>query len=732
VPVKNLTSSLIQLKTVLALVLAVCFLLASFASFCQSSPTGRTRTPSDSEFHTLNAQDCNGSLGDPIVNFTFGAGVNAGNSFGGPLPSSVTNMQYVANMCPNDGSYTITNYSTACFSSAWHTVTDHTGDANGYYMLVNASYTPSDFYVQQVDGLCSGTTYQFSSWVVNVLNKAGISPNITFSIEKTDGTVLQSYNSGDIPVTTSPTWKQYGMYFTTPIGISSVVIRMRNNAPGGNGNDIGLDDITFRPAGPLTRISVSGAGDSLNVCGASVPLSATVESCYVSDEYQWQKSANNGAWVNVPGANSTSYMVPVQPPGKYKYRLLVSGLGNIGVSNCRVSSNVFTVVVVPPPVRKSVDSTICQGQSYTLPSGTKVSVAGDYLDTARYSFGCDSLITQLHLLVQSPVFVNKDTSICKGQTYTLPNGIVVSTPGIYKDTLKYVVTGCDSLIRSINLTIKLVSSRDSSVLICNGDKLTLPWGQTVSTSGVYSDTLRYVAGCDSLIRNVHVHVTVATSQTIERFICPGESYTLPSGAVAKTPGNYVDTLRTPIGCDSIITYLKLSPAPPPTIQLSKSNDVNCTLGISKLTASGGAKYVWSPAESLDNPYIRNPVASPSATTTYKVLVATSEGCTGQDTITVFVSPELAKNGIEIPNAFTPNGDGRNDCFSARFLGYITNLKLSVYDRWGNRVFYTTNPSQCWDGSNKGKQLQSDVFVYQLSATTMCGDIVKQGTVTLIR
>jgi gliding motility-associated-like protein len=113
-------------------------------------------------------------------------------------------------------------------------------------------------------------------------------------------------------------------------------------------------------------------------------------------------------------------------------------------------------------------------------------------------------------------------------------------------------------------------------------------------------------------------------------------------------------------------------------------------------------------------------------------VTTSEGCTGQDTITVFVSPELAKNGIEIPNAFTPNGDGRNDCFSARFLGHITNLKLSVYDRWGNRVFYSTNPSQCWEGSYKGKQLQSDVFVYQLSATTMCGDVVKQGTVTLIR
>ncbi|MGZ3924192.1 MAG: gliding motility-associated C-terminal domain-containing protein, partial [Flavisolibacter sp.] len=258
------------------------------------------------------------------------------------------------------------------------------------------------------------------------------------------------------------------------------------------------------------------------------------------------------------------------------------------------------------------------------------------------------------------------------------------------------------------------------------------WGQRVSATGVYSDTLRYVAGCDSVISNAHVHVTVAVTQSIERFICPGESYRLPSGAVASAPGFYIDTLRTPIGCDSIITHLQLSAASPPTIELTKSNDVNCTLGISKLTASGGAKYVWAPAESLSNPNISNPVASPATTTTYKVSVTTSKGCTAQDTITVYVSADLAKNGIQIPNAFTPNGDGLNDCFGVSFLGQISNLKLSVYDRWGNRVFYTTNPSQCWDGTNKGKAVTSDVFIYQVSATTSCGDIVKKGTVTLIR
>jgi len=728
VDLNKISSNPILLKRVFVLLIVVSFLLDVSVSFGQENSPRTIVIPSDKNFHALNTQSCTGSLGDAIVNFTFGSGTN----FGPALPAGVTNLQYISSQCPDDGYYTITNYSTACFSNSWHTVTDHTGNANGYYMLVNASFTPSDFYVQKVDGLCSGTTYQFSAWLVNVLSRSGISPNITFSIEKTDGTVLQSYNSGDIPLSSTPVWKQYGMYFTTPVGITSVVIRMKNNAPGGIGNDIGLDDIAFRPAGPSTNIMASIPGDSINVCNASIALTSSIESCYLSTEYQWQLNVNNSSWQNIAGANTVSYIIPVQPPGNYKYRLLVSAPGNIQINNCRVSSNAITVVVVPPAKSQSLNAIICDGQSYTLPSGIKVNTAGSYRDTVRYRFGCDSLITQLQLSVQTPVFYNSTVTICKGESFTLPTGASVSSAGVYRDTIKYKATGCDSLIRTINLSIKPVIIKDSSVLMCKGDIITLPWGQVVSATGIYSDTLKYAAGCDSLIKNVHVHVTVPVTHSTEGFICPNEIYTLPSGATVTTPGFYKDTLRTAIGCDSIITLLTLTPAPPPTIELSKSNDVNCTLGISTLSASGGAKYLWSPVESLNNPSIANPIASPATTTTYRVMVTTSKGCTGNDSITVNVSSDLAKNGIQIPNAFTPNGDGLNDCFGVRFLGQVSNLKLSIYDRWGNRVFYTTNPSQCWDGKNKGKELKSDVFIYQVSGKGACGEISRDGTVMLIR
>jgi gliding motility-associated-like protein len=706
--------------------LALLVLFSPAVIFAQSDSVKKLlATPKN--FHALNVMSCTGSLGDPIVNITFGKGAN----FGPPLAAGVTNMQYLASQCPNDGQYTIASYSTGCFSNSWHTISDHTGDGNGYYMLINASYTPSDFYVQQVDGLCSGTTYQFSAWAANVHNQRQILPNITFNIEKTDGTVLQSYNTGDMPTTSSLVWTQYAMYFTLPAGVSSVILRMKNNAPGGNGNDLALDDITFRAAGPNTKIGVAGDGDSINVCGSPVALTANIESCYLTNEYQWQISVNNGGWTDIPGATVPAYTVPVLSPGKYKYRLLVSQAGNIQISTCRVSSNITTVVVVPPAIKQAKAATICSGKSYTLPSGATVSAAGNYSDTVRYAFGCDSLITNLQLSVQSPISKNLYDTICQGSSYTLPNGTNISSAGLYRDTVRYV-TGCDSLIRTINLFVRPVFTKDSFAVICDGNAAVLPWGQIASKDGVYSDTTRYVAGCDSLIRHVYLHVTVPSRQTIERFVCPNETYRLPSGAIVSTPGLYNDTLKTPMGCDSIITFLTLNPAPPPTIQLSKSNDVNCTLGISKLTASGGAKYSWSPAESLSNPNMPNPVASPATTTVYHVVVTTKLGCFGEDSIAVNVSADIAKNGIQIPNAFTPNGDGLNDCFGVKFLGSISNLKLSVYDRWGNRVFYTTNPNQCWDGRYKDRDLGSGIFIYHVSATTLCGNVEKKGTVTLIR
>ena len=127
------------------------------------------------------------SLGDPIVDITFGSGT-ATRSGALPADSGSTSYTYSSTGFPSDDDYTIAN-TTAGMFNGWWTTTDHTGNTNGYMMIVNGSYDPGIFYTRTVSGLCGNTTYQFAAWIKNLLNYSGILPNVTFSIETTDGTV---------------------------------------------------------------------------------------------------------------------------------------------------------------------------------------------------------------------------------------------------------------------------------------------------------------------------------------------------------------------------------------------------------------------------------------------------------------------------------------------------------------------------------------------------------------
>lgn len=299
---------------------------------------------------TLQSQVCNGSVGDPVVNLTFGKGVTGPSSY---VPTSGYTYQSVD--CPDDGYYTVIDRTSNCFGNSWYTVSsDHTGGGN--FMLVNASYQPGDFFLTTVTDLCPNTTYEFSAWIMNVMNRFNsILPNITFDIEKPDGTVLASFNTGNIPVTAGPQWKQYGFLFTTPFNNATIVLRMTNNAPGGIGNDIALDDIAFRPCGAKITAAIQGGGDTVNICegdATQYTFSGNASSVYQAPVYQWQSSADSGAtWHNIAGATGTTYVrLPVSTPGKYWYRLTVVDASVSGITSCLIASNLLIINVHPKPV----------------------------------------------------------------------------------------------------------------------------------------------------------------------------------------------------------------------------------------------------------------------------------------------------------------------------------------------------------------------------------------------
>ena len=172
--------------------------------------------------------------------------------------------------------------------------------------------------------------------------------------------------------------------------------------------------------------------------------------------------------------------------------------------------------------------------------------------------------------------------------------------------------------------------------------------------------------------------------------------------------------------------------PSPVVKAMKSNDVDCSTASSQLSASGASQFEWSPSTFLSNPFIPNPIASPTVPTKYIVKGTNEEGCSSSDSILVDIKA-INKSLFLMPSAFTPNNDGKNDCYRAKNWGYVTDFELSIFNRWGERVFHTSNPTQCWDGTYKGIPQKSDVYVYIVKAKSLCESAVfRKGTLALIR
>lgn len=374
-----------------------------------------------------NAQLCLGSLGDPVVNITFGAGANPGP----PLNAATTNLKYTTDPCAVNGYYTVVHSMVEC-NYGWHVLqSDHTGNPNGYFMLIDASYEPSVFYLDNVQGLCPNTTYEFGAWILNLKKiQDGIRPNISFSIETTAGVVLAQYYTGDVPPEDTPKWRQYGFFFTTASNTTGIVLRMSNKAPGGDGNDLALDDITFRPCGPKIDAAIIGNNaDTMNVCEndtTTIPLNATVSAGYNSPVYQWQQSNNNGeTWSDIAGANSLIYKRTKTLRGNFQYRLSVAEKGNISFNTCRVASNAITVNVnANPAITISNNSPVCEGNMVTLTAGggsiykwtgpdnfiagtasisiQKKASSEKYFVTAETAFGCKNNDSSVAIILPQP------------------------------------------------------------------------------------------------------------------------------------------------------------------------------------------------------------------------------------------------------------------------------------------------------------------------------------------
>jgi gliding motility-associated-like protein len=96
-------------------------------------------------------------------------------------------------------------------------------------------------------------------------------------------------------------------------------------------------------------------------------------------------------------------------------------------------------------------------------------------------------------------------------------------------------------------------------------------------------------------------------------------------------------------------------------------------------------------------------------------------------------PICTADNIFVPTAFSPNATGTNDMHCVFGTECIKTMTFNIFDRWGNKVFESTDPKACWDGTYNGQALDPAVFVYHLSATLNNGELVeRQGNITLVR
>lgn len=488
-------------------------------------------------------------------------------------------------------------------------------------------------------------------------------------------------------------------------------VRMANVNPTGETYDITLKDSSLCNVNPdfYHRIFHASGTDAADV---KIYFDAASDGNYEAIAH-WQ---NLPQWENT-GSNLLTTGSPLSS-------LTKSGWNDF-------STNPFALAMLspaPPTINASGPVTFCAGDSVTLSAGSgydsylwnngetdstiTVTTSGNYSVTATNGGVCSSssanIITVTVNSLPSPVITSSgSTTICQGDSVILNAG-----------------GGYAGYLWSNN-------SADSSI--------------TVNSSGNFSVTVTDAAGCTGSSAPVSVSVNnpipsiTANGSTV---FCEGGNVTLDAGngfsaylwsngetsqvINVDSSGNFSVTVTDAAGCSGTsqaVTSVTVNSAPLVTV----SPDDTINLGLSDTLVAGGAvNYQWEPGNGSGTAFI----VSPAEETTYTVIGTDSNGCT--DTATVKISVD-SKCVYWLPNIFSPNGDAQNDELKIYGRG-LEWIYLTVYDRWGNRVFESSDINTPWDGNYKGEVLNTGVYVYILKGKCLgSGEEFEQhGNVTLTK
>jgi gliding motility-associated-like protein len=348
-------------------------------------------------------------------------------------------------------------------------------------------------------------------------------------------------------------------------------------------------------------------------------------------------------------------------------------------------------------------------------------------------------------------------------------------PGNYTATITNAGSCVSTVPVTITATNNLTLTTNANTSICTGGSVTgnttsnastFSWSPTTGVSNpaiaspVFTPTttttytLTASTGTCNIVRSftITVNPQPALTQRADTSICVGASFspnlssdgtsfswsptTGVSNATALNPvlsptttTTYTVTATNAAGCTRARTFI-VTVVPGAAINAGPDQIIIEGQSVAQLSASGSpGTYTWTPATGLSATNILNPVANPTTSTTYTLSVLTANGCIASDDITITVIPYC----IKPMEAFTPNGDGINELWLVTNGNCNKNIKVGVYNRYGNTVYESNDYKNDWNGTYKGKPIPDGTYYFVITYTLLNNKRVDvRGNVTVLR
>lgn len=415
---------------------------------------------------------------------------------------------------------------------------------------------------------------------------------------------------------------------------------------------------------------------------------------------------------------------------------------------CCAVNIIQEIFITPHPIDTPLFSQLgpyCSGSAITLPATSANGIIGAWspainnTTTTTYTFtpaaGQCAIGGQSMTIQISPALTGTETAtICYGQSYTF-NGITYITSNNTATDTFPGTGGCDSIV-TLNLTV--LNQAQPLVVNLEACKQLNYNNQVYTQSTILHDTLHSVLGCDSIYRETRIviHNNEATLVQIDTAGCDavwvkGIRYT--ASAIV------TDTFYNILGCDSLYQQYNI------TVNrfnmqytLEPEEPYEGEPFLIKVTDAFEADFEvlgWYPEDLFVSSFAKQQSLSLNEDQEIKVLARSLASC--DDSVLIPVKLRAYSKEVIVPNAFTPNGDGRNDVFVPKLRldrAYSTS-EFRVYNRYGQVVHSTANMNSGWDGTSNvnGKPLEQGVYWYSISIIFLDGTVKKfTGEVTLIR